>query len=134
MMLEPCFFSSSFRYFHFSGCCNLPLKSKSLEDTTSPQWIMSEGLYEPEVQRMVRNTVKKLVRKWKGIRKYHAQVSFINNETFACRVVNRLLQSVNVVTRKRNYFTRLESIGNICCCRIWLNKFSYRSISRNRSF
>ena len=39
---------------------------------------MGEGLYEIKVQQMVRNTVKKWIRKWKGIRKYHDQVSFIN--------------------------------------------------------
>ena len=37
--------------------------------------------------------------------------------------VNRLLQSVNFVTWKRNYFSRLECIRNICCCRRWLNRF-----------
>ena len=84
---------------------------------------MGEGLYVIEVQRMVCSTVKKWIRKLKGIRKYHDQVSFINNETFTCRVVNRLLQLGNFVTRKRKYFSRLESITNICCCRILLGFF-----------
>ena len=89
---------------------------------------MGKRLWETKVQRIVRNKVKKWIRKWKGIRKYHDQVSFINNETFTCCVVNRLLQSVNFVTRKINYFSRLESIRNICCCRRWLNRSSYRYI------
>ena len=89
---------------------------------------MGEGLYETEVQRMVCNTVKNWIRKWKGIRRYHNQVSFINSKTFTYMVVNRLLQLVNFVTSKRNYFSWLESIRNICCCRRWLNRFSYRSI------
>ena len=42
---------------------------------------MGEWLYEREVQRMVRNTFKNWIKKWKGIRKYHDHVSFINNES-----------------------------------------------------
>ena len=36
MILEPCFFSWSFRDFHFFRCCNSPRKSKNLKGTTSP--------------------------------------------------------------------------------------------------
>ena len=43
-------------------------------------------------------------------------------------LIQSVLQSVHFITRKRNYFSRLESIRNICCCRRWLNRFSYRSI------
>ena len=41
---------------------------------------MGEGLYEREVQQMVHHTVKNWIKKWKGTRKYHDHVSFINNE------------------------------------------------------
>ena len=37
-------------------------------------------------------------------------------------------QLTSSLRRKRNCFSRLESIRNICCCRRWLNRFSYRSI------
>ena len=95
---------------------------------------MGEKRHETEVQRMVRNTVEKLIGKWKWIRKYHDQVHFIHNETLTCRMVNRLLKPVNFVLRKRNYFSWLESIRNICRRRRWLNRFPYRSIYQNRSF
>ena len=76
---------------------------------------MGEGRYETEVQRMIRSIVKKWIRTSKWIKKYQDHVSFINNETFTCRVVNRLLQWVNFVIRKGNCFRRLESTKNICC-------------------
>ena len=54
---------------------------KLFADARSQGQQMGEELYGTEVKRMLRNKAKKWIRKWKGIIKYHDQVSFINNET-----------------------------------------------------
>ena len=89
------------------------------------KWV--QDFMKQNINKMVCNTIKKWIRKWKGIRKYHDQVYLINNETFLCSVVNWRLQPVNSVPLKRNYFSQLESIINICCTKRWLNRFSHRS-------
>ena len=50
---------------------------------------MGKVIYETKGQQMVHNAVKKWIRKWKGILKYHNQVNFIKNENF-CHTKKKL--------------------------------------------
>ena len=62
---------------------------------------MGKGLYEKKFDEWFATQLRDELESGK---EYYGHVSFTNNENFACRVVNRLLQSVNFVTQKKKLF------------------------------
>ena len=62
---------------------------------------MGKGLYEKKFDEWFATQLRDELESGK---EYYGQVSFINNKNFACRVVNRLLRSINFVTQKKKLF------------------------------